>query len=439
MSDIEGLTPRGFCNYLKMLGRTRAFFVWDGISGQIRSSHPQLAPFARTLLASSRDFDEHEAIFLEVSPRTGVLMGAFVHRTCRGQGAGGIRYFPYDSLGAYLVDGLRLAQGMTLKNALAGLWWGGAKGVISGDLGVSQLSHETRRKIFEDYGAFLSGLSGCYVAAEDVGTTEQDMAAVFARTRFTTCIPVEFGGSGNPSFPTARGVVRGMEAALAHQNQGTLRGKKVAIQGLGHVGQALIRLLHQRGVSEVVASDLDPKRANRVRQQFPELRLTFRQAEREWDPLLEEPADILSLNAVGGMLNEANIARIRAPIVCGAANNQLADPEVDDQFLHNRQILYVPDFVVNRMGIVCCADEANGMLVDDPNIERHLGEAWDMAIYPLILRILQQAEAKTTTPHRIALGLARERSRELHPLMGHRGYQLVQGLVTQGWADATVF
>jgi len=301
-----------------------------------------------------------------------------------------------------------------------------ATGRDDGDLPV-------RRRIYEEYGEFLTSLRGCYVTAEDVGTSVDDMAAVFSRTRFTTCIPPALGGSGNPSAPTARGVVRGMEAALRFLGMGDLRGKAVAVQGLGHVGEPLVGLLHERGVARIIGSDIDPGREAALRTLFPDLDLTVHVVERGDNRLLGEDADVVSPCATGGILGPDTIPRIQARIVCGAANNQLADPETDDRRLQDAGVLYMPDFLVNRMGIVNCADEGAGYVDGDPAFERHLGDDWDNGIYRLSLQVLEEARRSGQTPARVALALAERRSFEPHPIHGHRGLEIIRSLV-EGWS-----
>ncbi len=437
---MRDLTPQAFASALTDAGIRRAFLVWDAASGTVRASHPQLDPLARMFAEDRRDFDAHEGVFLEVAPDTGVLQAAFVHRTCRGQGSGGLRFWRYDTMEDFLRDGLRLARGMTLKNALAGIWWGGGKGVIARGTGRAE-EPEARQRIFEEYGAFVSSLCGCYVTAEDVGTVPADIATVFSASRFVTCIPPALGGSGNPSAPTARGVVRGMEAALAHLGMGTLEGKSVAVQGLGHVGDALIGFLAERGVRRIIGSDVSAERVTALVEKtarFPTIDLDLRVVERGDDSILAADADVLAPCATGGILGPKSIPGIRAKIVCGAANNQLEDPERDDLVLAERGILYLPDFLVNRMGIVNCADEAFGSLPDDPRIEAHLGDEWDNSIYNLSLEVLRTAQDTGQTPARVARDLAEKRSFELHPLWGHRGAQIVASLVAGGWAGTAV-
>ena len=434
MTDLARLSPKQLRDLLVEEGIRRFFLVWDEDEKVVRASHPRLEPLARLLGDDRRDFDRHEGVFVQVAPETGVLQGAFIHRTCRGQAAGGVRFWRYDTVEEYLRDGLRLARGMTHKNALAGLWWGGGKGVMATGTGGDEAAPGVRRTIYQEYGSFLTSLRGCYVTAADVGTSVEDMAAVFSKTRFTTCIPPELGGSGNPSSPTALGVVRGMEAALAFLEMGDLGGKTVAIQGLGHVGEPLVRLLHERGIGRIVGSDIDPGREAALRERFPDLDLTVRIVERGDNTLLGEEAEILSPCATGAILGPETIPRIRARIVCGAANNQLEDPERDDARLQDAGVLYMPDFLVNRMGIVNCADEASGSFDGDPALEEHLGDRWDNSVYRLSLFVLEEARRTGKTPARVALELAEERSFEVHPIQGRRGARIIRSLVSSGWA-----
>lgn len=428
MTELLRLSPSAFVDFLRTRGIARFQMVYDETARRLVASHPELESLAAFLGGDPRDFDAHEGIFVQVAPETGVLQAAFVHRTCRGQAAGGVRFWTYDTMEDFLRDGLRLARGMTLKNALAGLWWGGGKGVMARGTGADPADPAARRRIYEEYGAFLTALRGCYVTAEDVGTGPDDMAAIFSRTRFTTCIPDVLGGSGNPSAPTALGVVRGMEAALAHLGMGTLAGKKVAVQGLGHVGEPLLAYLEERGVSRVVGTDVDPRRAEELPRRFPGLDLDVRIVDRGDCAVFTESCDILSPNATGAVLGKHTIPGIAARIVCGAANNQLEDPEADDLRLAERGVLYMPDFLVNRMGIVNCADEQYGYVPGDPEFLKHLGTEWENSIYRLSLQVLKEAETTGRTPHRIALDLAELRSFELHPIHGHRGREIIRGL-----------
>ncbi|HEY3360198.1 MAG TPA: Glu/Leu/Phe/Val dehydrogenase dimerization domain-containing protein [Polyangia bacterium] len=433
MTDLLALTPQAFADLLRQHGIQRFYLVWSAAEQRLLASHPALEPLARAVQSDARDFDAHEGVFVQVAPETGVLQGAFVHRTCRGQAAGGVRFWSYDTVRDYLRDGLRLGRGMGHKNALAGLWWGGGKGVMARATGRAE-DPAVRRRIYEEYGDFLTSLRGCYVTAEDVGTCVDDMAAIYSRTRFTTCIPQRLGGSGNPSVPTALGVVRAMEAALQHLGLGGLAGKTIAMQGTGNVGEPMIELLRERGVARITATDIDAGRLDRLPSRFAGFDLRLRRVERGDVSILAEEADILAPNATGAMLGPATIPALRARIVCGAANNQLEDPQRDDLALQERGVLYMPDFLVNRMGIVNCADEQYGFVDQDPAFHRHLGTEWDNSIYNLSLAILQESARTGRTPHRIACETADERARQPHPVWGHRGVTIIDSLVRGGWA-----
>ncbi|MCA9777057.1 MAG: Glu/Leu/Phe/Val dehydrogenase [Candidatus Eremiobacteraeota bacterium] len=359
---------------------------------------------------------QHEGLFLEIGRRSGLLMGAFLHWTFRGPGAGGVRLWPYQDLSDYLTDGLRLAVGMGRKNALAGLWWGGGKGVICRPEDAPFQNPQWRKEVYQDYGDFVSSIDGCYVTAEDAGTTPPDMAEVFSRTRFTTCIPAEFGGSGNPSGPTAVGVLRALQALAEHLGYESLRGLTVAIQGAGQVGGRLANHLLEEGVGRLVMSDLD-------RERIPE-GVDYL----EPDKILAAEVDLLSPCALGAVLNAETIPQIRAQGICGAANNQLQDPVQDSEALHQRGIIYVPDYVANRMGIVNCADEQSGRLEDDPRVQRHLSLDWPEGVYQTVRRILRRSSDGRRSPESEAVRLADEAARQHHPLWGHRPNQIARAV-----------
>jgi len=433
--DLARIPPQEFVRYLQGEGIRRFHFVYDPQGRVLRSSHPQLQPLADHIGADRRDFIAHEGLFFQVSSRHDTLQGAFVHRTCRGQAAGGVRYWHYDTVEDYMRDGLRLAVGMTRKNALAGLWWGGGKGVMAHNREMHKEEPVVRASLYREYGELMTAIKGCYVTAEDVGTCVEDMANVFATTRHTTCIPEELGGSGNPSVPTARGVICGMEAALEFLGLGGLEGKTVALQGMGHVGAPLIHFLFGKGVARIVACDISPALVEEFESRWSGAGLEARLV-REGDPFIYGvECDIFSPNATGAVLNPRTIPLLKARIVCGAANNQLEDPEADDRLLHERDVLYVPDFLTNRMGIVNCADEAAGRLSRDPLIERHLSRDWEFSIYEMALKALRQSKKEDTPPARVARAMADELSLEPHPIFGHRGRKIIDALVEERWHE----
>ena len=188
-------------------------------------------------------------------------------------------------------------------------------------------------------------------------------------------------------------------------------------------------------MARVVGSDIDPSRKEDLERRFPDSpgwELEVRIVARGDDSILAVPADIVAPCATGGVLNPRTIPATAAPIVCGAANNQLEDPERDDVLLAERGILYMPDFLVNRMGIVNCADEQYGSLDEDPRIEAHLGDEWENSVYNLSLAVLDESRRTGKTPARVALDLAEQRSFDLHPLWGHRGAAIIRSLMKNG-------
>jgi len=390
------------------------------------ASHPELDALRAFLDADQRDEHDHEAVFLAAGRRTGALLSAFVHWTDRGQAAGGLRHWPYDNLEALVRDGLRLSCGMTRKNALAGLWWGGGKGIVA----ATPHSHDPawRHAVYQDYGDFITELQGVYVTAEDVGTTPHDMRAVFERTRHTTCIPPELGGSGNPSQATARGVVCAQEGALAELGRGDLSGKHVVMQGAGNVATFMIEELLARGAS-ILATDISPARLEAVRERLPDPRLELRCTDPDDLSVFAEPCDVFAPNALGGALNPTTIPMLQTKLVCGAANNQLLDETRDANLLDARGVTYVPDFLANRMGIVHCADEAFGRLPDDPALLRHLGRDWDNAVYVVTRRVIARARDEGVGTAAAANALADELAREPHPIWPGRARAIARSLL----------
>jgi len=438
MSSTKSLIDIGIQEFIRFLRNediSRFYFVYNPVEKKVISSHHQLQPLADFFQSDKRDFMEHEGMFFQVTNEHNTLQGAFVHRTCRGQAAGGVRYWHYDTVEAFMRDGMRLGKGMTRKNALAGLWWGGGKGVMARNPEIASDDPDIRASVYTEYGEFISSLRGCYVTAEDVGTCVKDMERVFSRTRFTTCIPESWGGSGNPSEPTARGVVSGMEAALDYLGMGGLSGKTVAVQGMGNVGGPLIEFLFEKDVARVVACDINPKFVEKLWDQLRNENLDARIVEKDDISILSEPVDIFSPNATGAVLNPQTIPLLKARIVCGAANNQLEDPQRDDQALMDMGLLYVPDFLANRMGIVNAANEQYGYVNNDPLFERHLNREWKHSIWQTTLRVLHESREKKVPTAKIAMRLADVLAKDKHPIFGHRGLLIIQSLVEDAWHE----
>ena len=317
-----------------------------------------------------------------------------VHSTARGPSLGGCRLWAYHDARAALRDALRLSEGMTWKSAVAGLPLGGGKGVIVARPG-DELSVQRRRDALLDFGDTVAQLDGAYVTAEDVGTTTADMGVIAERTPHVTGLPVARGGSGDPSPFTARGVLRSIQAALEHTTRSAeLDGRAVAVIGLGHVGLPLAEMLAAAG-AELLATDIDPAR----RADAEALGARWVSAQ----DAMTAPVDVLCPCALGGALDHASVPRIRAPIVAGAANNQLAGEEIAT-LLTQQGILWVPDFVANAGGIINISVEL-GEGVYDPDRARLLVDG----IGAVTSTILAEADRDGVTPLAAAMALARRR------------------------------
>lgn len=436
LTSIKELSIDNFIRFLKDSNISKFYFVYDPIIEKVVSSHDVLNDIADILNEDKTDFERHEGLFFQLDSELDVIHSAAIHRTNRGQAAGGVRFWKYDTVIDFVIDGLRLSKGMTHKNALAGLWWGGGKGVIAKSNALDGNDSKVRKIIYSNFGKFITSLNGCYVTAEDVGTNVSDMANVFANTRFTTCIPESLGGSGNPSVPTAKGVLAGMEAALEFSDLGTLEGKIISVQGLGNVALPLIQYLFEKRVAKVIAADIFDDRIKTALSRFKNFPLEAYKIEKNDCSILEVECDILSPCATGAILNGKTIPNIKAKIICGAANNQLADPIKHDQLLFNTGILYVPDFLTNRMGIVNCANEQYGYISDDPMITQHFDKSWEDSIYNRAIQVFTESDKMKIPTGKVALDLADKLSKIDHPIFGHRGERIIKSLVKSNWINA---
>ena len=319
-------------------------------------------------------------------------MAIAIHSTTLGPALGGVRLWRYLRTEDGVADALRLARGMTFKAAAAGLDLGGGKGVICAPLPLPPTGVK-RTAIFEDFGDLVDSLDGRYVTAEDVGTCPDDMVAIASRTRHVTGMPPERGGTGDPSPFTAIGVQAAMRAA-AESVFGTrdLAGMRVVICGLGHVGEHLARGVVEAGAT-VAASDIDPARRATA--------IALGAAWLEPEEALEAECDIVSPCAVGGAIHADNADRLRGRIVCGAANNQLADESLAD-ILAERDVLYAPDFIANAGGLINVYREVHSYSAERAH-ELALG------IEDTMGRVIARAIGGGTTPLEAARALAAER------------------------------
>ena len=285
-------------------------------------------------------FDNHEQIVFCNDKDTGLKAIIGIHNTVLGPALGGTRMWNYTNEWEALNDVLRLSRGMTFKSAITGLNLGGGKAVIIGDA-KTQKTPELMRK----FGEFVHSLSGKYITAEDVGMQTEDMDTVRDVTPYVTGISESRGGSGNPSPVTDFGVYMGMKAAAKYKyGSDSLAGKKVLVQGIGHVGETLVDYLTKEGAIVTIA-DININRLNEVGALYGAKVFTG-------SDLYSADVDIYAPCALGATINDDTVYKLNASIVAGAANNQLANENVHGKILQERGILYAPDFLINAGGII---------------------------------------------------------------------------------------
>ncbi|WP_029010495.1 Glu/Leu/Phe/Val family dehydrogenase [Azospirillum halopraeferens] len=314
-------------------------------------------------------FDRHEQIVFAADPDTGLKAIIAIHDTRRGPALGGCRYWYYDDERAALTDVLRLSRGMTYKATMAGLPYGGGKSVILADP-----ARPKTPELMRALGRAVDRLSGRYVVAEDVGTSPADMAEVRRETAHVAGLAE---GGGDPSPATAYGVWRGIHAAVNHRlRRNALEGLTVAVQGLGHVGYHLCRHLHQEG-ARLYVTDIRRSGVERAVRDFGAIAV-------DADAIYDVDADVFAPCALGAVINDNTAGRLRASVVAGSANNQLAAPR-HGALLADRAILYAPDYVINAGGLINVHHERSGAYDRDTTyahvagIERTLADVFARA------------------------------------------------------------
>ncbi|MBC1795435.1 Glu/Leu/Phe/Val dehydrogenase [Listeria booriae] len=313
-----------------------------------------------------------------------------IHDTTLGPALGGCRMWPYETEEEALEDVLRLARGMTYKNAAAGLNLGGGKTVIIGDP-----RKDKSEAMFRALGRYVESLNGRYIIAEDVGTTVADMDMIHAETDYVTGISESYGSSGNPSPMTALGVYSAMKrTALEAFGTDTLAEKTVAVQGVGNVAYALCELLHKDG-AKLVVTDINQEAVNRAVAAFGAKAVAP-------DEIYDVDADIFAPCALGGVLNDTTIPRLKVKAVCGSSNNQLLQTIHHGQMLADCGILYAPDYIVNAGGVINVADELSRY--NEERAKHKIGE-----IYGQIGKVFDIAKEEKVLPAQAANRMAEQR------------------------------
>ncbi len=344
-------------------------------------------------------FDDHEGVHLFSDAATGLRAIIAVHSTARGPAAGGTRFWSYADDDDALTDALRLSRGMSYKNAVADIPFGGGKGVVL-RTGDSVADADRRDALFAAYGRAINSLGGVYVTAEDVGVTPQDMQAVARGTRHVAGLPDGDAASGDPSPVTARGVFQGLKACVRRRlGRDDLTGLRVAVQGTGHVGARLCAHLAEAGARLVVA-DVNAQAAARVAEETgAELTAT--------EAIYDADVDVFAPCALGAVLNPDTVARLRCSVVAGGANNQLSEAAVDAALVE-RGILYAPDYVINGGGVINVAGEIlaarEGRRFDPNWVEAKLA-----ALIATLESVLDRAIAGQRPTQSVADELARAR------------------------------
>lgn len=341
------------------------------------------------VIAQMGIYDHEQMVFCNDN-ETGLKAIIGIHNTVLGPSLGGTRMWKYNNEMEALRDVLRLSRGMTYKASVAGLKLGGGKAVIIGDS-----KKDKNEKFMRKFGQFVNSLGGKYITAEDVGISTQDMEWVSRETKHVTGLP---GKSGDPSPVTAFGVYHAMKASAKEKwGNDSLSGKKVMVQGIGHVGEHLVNFLTKEG-AKVFIADINQERLAEVAKQFKSEVVAL-------DKVYDVDMDIYAPCALGATVNTETLGKLKCTIICGAANNQLADEKVHGVEVLKKGIIYAPDYVVNAGGLINVSTEISGMSAD---------EAMQLAqgIYDTTLNIFKVAMEQNIPTYAAANMIAEKRINE---------------------------
>lgn len=295
-----------------------------------------------------------------------------IHDTTLGPALGGVRMLPYATEEEALKDVLRLSRGMTYKAAVSGVELGGGKSVIIGDARTGK-----NPALLRAMGRFIDTMAGEYIAGQDIGTNSHDMAVIRGATRHVACVNESAGGAGDPSRTTAYGVSCGIRAVLkATSGSDSIGGRHIVVQGLGNVGYALAKFCHEAGARLTVSEIHAPLAEKAARELGAEVV--------DADAVYDVECDVFSPNSIGGVVNDATIARLRCKAVAGGANNILAEARHGDELMQ-RGIIYAPDYLVNSGGLIRCQEEVFGRPTEDFTIYSKVTQIFDQTLHVIAL------------------------------------------------------
>ena len=334
-------------------------------------------------------FKAHEQVVFCQDEETGLKAIIGIHSTTLGPALGGTRMWNYESEFDAIQDVLRLSRGMSFKASISGLGLGGGKAVIIGDA-----RKDKNEAMMRKFGQFVDSLSGRYITAEDVGISTKDMEYVKMETDHVTGIPVSMGGSGDPSPFTAYGVFMGMKACAKNKwGSDSLEGKTVVVQGVGHVGETVVKHATEAG-AKVIINDIYDDILENVASKY--------KAEIFKGDIYGLDMDIYAPCALGATINDETVNRLKCEIVAGAANNQLALEDKHGTILKERGIVYAPDFLINAGGLINVYSEIAKYSTDEVMTRTE-------DIYNTTMKIINESDSLDITTHQAALKIAQER------------------------------
>ena len=355
----------------------------------VKEVKPEITQVNTNVFDSIAD-SRHEQIVFCNDPATGLRAIIAIHSTVLGPALGGTRMWSYKSEAEAVNDVLRLSRGMTYKAAISGLNLGGGKAVIIGDS-----RKDKSEALFRKFGRFVNNLNGKYITAEDVGTSTKDMEYVAMETKHVTGLPEAMGGGGDPSPVTAYGVYMGMKASAQFAwGNDNLSGKRVVVQGVGHVGENLVKNLRKEN-AKVYITDINEEQLKKVSVEYGAEVISP-------DAVYDMDMDIYAPCALGATLNTENINKLKCQVIAGAANNQLADETVHGPMLMEKGIIYAPDFLINAGGLINVYSELISY-----NRQRAMTQTEH--IYAVTLEILKKARVEGIYTQYAAIKMAEKR------------------------------